>query len=63
MWVLLIKFMVGPTIYVKGGLRIYCSPGLLNNFPLYILLKYHFHMSLNSIRISFYKNSNIYIIH
>ena len=34
-WVLLIKFMVGPTIHVmwEEGVRIYGIPGVPNNFP------------------------------
>ena len=37
-WILLIKFMIRPTIRVRGGLRIYGIPGVSNNFPiLYIL--------------------------
>ena len=32
-WVALIKFMVGPTIHVRGELRIYGTLRVLNNFP------------------------------
>ena len=31
-WVLLIKFMVRPTIHVRGGLRIYGTLEVPNNF-------------------------------
>ena len=33
-WVILIKFMMEPTIHVGGGLHIYGTPGILNNFLL-----------------------------
>ena len=32
-WVLLIKFMVGPTIHVRWGVRIYGTLEVPNNFP------------------------------
>ena len=35
-WIPLIKFMVGPTIYVRGGVRIYGTPGVPNNLPKFL---------------------------
>ena len=32
-WVPLIKFMVGPTIHVRGGVHIYGTLEVPNNFP------------------------------
>ena len=32
-WVLLIKFMMRPTIFVREGVRIYDIPEVHNNFP------------------------------
>ena len=44
-WVPLIKFMMGPTIHVRGGVRIYGTPGVLNNFlrywPSWLILWIH----------------------
>jgi len=50
-WILLIKLMVGPTIYVRGGSTIYGTTGVTNNFPilpLSICLFVFFHHSINT---------------
>ena len=43
-WVPLIKFMVRPTIHVRGGLRIYGTPRVRNNFPNFYT-KFSLHMA------------------
>ena len=36
----LIKFMLGSTIHVRGRIRIYGTPGVLNNFLIFLILLY-----------------------
>ena len=35
LWILLIKFIVGLTIYIRWRVRIYGTPGVFNNFSYY----------------------------
>ena len=36
----LIKFMVRSTIHVRGRIHIYSTPGVLNNFLIFLILLY-----------------------
>ena len=39
-WISLIKFMVGSTIHVRWKICIYGTPGVPNNFPIFLIILY-----------------------
>ena len=57
-WTPLIKFIVELTIHVRGGLRIYGTPKIPNNFPFFFERKVYKYIAKMEYRLQMYKTRN-----
>ena len=59
-WVPLIKFMVGPSIYVREGVCIYGTPKVSNNFPMELTNRVNAYINYLLLCINYLYYMNLY---